>query len=290
MKFPSALVASTLVLSACASIEPQPPADQAGDAYELRFERITESSGSDSSRGSSQSRSTIVERVIAVREDGVELEFDFPAETSAEDRARNWQLPARVRWSPGRPLELLNVAELESRIQEWLKFAELPEEACGRWYFTWNAFKVECDPYSVLELVEAYNIRRDGMWEGAAFRDVGALEAVPLQSVSRSPDREVFVAEMAVDPEFVRRERAEGDVVVAEIVGDEPLDFETALQTWTDRPVSGTIRTEIETNAEGRVVKRTQVVDVDVTFEDGSTDNETTTTTIKRTRIAGSEG
>ena len=64
---------------------------------------------------------TLVERVIALRDSGVELEFDLPEGTSAEDRTRNWQFPARVLKSSDQPLQLLNGAELEARVQDWLK-------------------------------------------------------------------------------------------------------------------------------------------------------------------------
>ena len=61
--------------------------DRLGDVQESRLESVTLTSGNCSS-GSSRSVETLIERVIAVRGNGVELEFDLPEQTSAEDRAR----------------------------------------------------------------------------------------------------------------------------------------------------------------------------------------------------------
>ncbi len=47
--------------------------DRVGDRYEIRLESVSETSG-DRSSGSSRDVTTLVERVIALRDDGVELE------------------------------------------------------------------------------------------------------------------------------------------------------------------------------------------------------------------------
>jgi hypothetical protein len=96
-----------------------------------------------------------------------ELEFDLPRETSLEDRARDWQFPARVFASSNRPLQLLNRLELEARVRSWLKRGGLTEALCGRWVFTWTGFKIECDPNSVLEMLETYNLRLSDLRDGA---------------------------------------------------------------------------------------------------------------------------
>src|SRR5207253_9149447 len=68
------------------------PAPRAGDVHEIRVERNMEETSSDGSSGSSHDLDTMIERVIALRDDGVELEFDLPAEATREERAAVWQL------------------------------------------------------------------------------------------------------------------------------------------------------------------------------------------------------
>ena len=140
---PSGLSFCTLALLAVSSVQPclaesgPQYTDRVGDVYDIRLERESEQTGNGSS-GSSRTRMALIERVIERREHGVVLEFDLPPEMSAEDRAREWQFPARVFKSWDGSLELLNSAQLETRMQAWLERGGLDRTACGRWIFTCN--------------------------------------------------------------------------------------------------------------------------------------------------------
>jgi len=115
-----------------------------GDEYEINRSYETSQQTSDGlSSGCSRGRDTILERVIGVREAGFELEYDLPREATAEDRARSWQFPVRVFKPSSGPMQLLNRSELEVRVGGWLKAAGWTRAVCGRWIFTWNAFRID---------------------------------------------------------------------------------------------------------------------------------------------------
>ncbi len=194
--------------------------DRVGDLYQVRLERLSETAG-DRSSGNSRDVWTLTERVIAVHEGNVELEFDLPQESSAADRARSWQFPARVLLSPTDALRLLNESDLEARVGAWLQSGGLTREMCGRWIFTWTAIKIECDPQSVLGMAEPL-VRPNALRDGTPYSEMGMREPGLLRA-SPGTDGATFRAELQVDPDAVRRQRAETDVAVAEMLGNAPL-------------------------------------------------------------------
>lgn len=250
--------------------------DRAGDAYEIRLVNTSETSSDNGSSGSSRSGGMLIERVVAVHDDGVELEFDLPPETTAEDRAREWQWPVRVLKAGDGSLRLLNTPELEARIGAWLALGQMTREACGHWIFTWNAFKIECDPQSVLATLRPYDLRLGDIRDGDPYTERGGLGPTLLRMESNGPEGFTFIAETPIDPEFVRRERAESDVVVAEIMGGEPLALEAALQARSADQVTGTITTTLATDSQGRIVRRTTVTRM-TTEADGAVERLTST-------------
>src|ERR1044072_2485748 len=94
MKLAAAIIALLWQASGALAREP-PPGPRVGDVYEIRSERVSTRQSADGS-GSSHDRDSIVERVIAVRDGGVELEFDLAPDATAQDRAASWQFPVRV--------------------------------------------------------------------------------------------------------------------------------------------------------------------------------------------------
>lgn len=234
--------------------EPPQFEDRAGDVYEIRLESASQTSGERSS-GSSRDISTLAERVIGLRDGGIELEFDLPDGTSAEERARSWEFPARVLKSPGKPLQLLNAPELETRVHAWLASGGMTEAACGRWIFTWTAIKIECDPHSILHRLEPLDFRLADLRDGAPYSEAGTMGLVPLRAVSVTPAGATFVAEMEIDPETVRQGRAAADVIVAEISGQPPLPLEDARRTHALERISATIVSTLETDSTGRLTR-----------------------------------
>lgn len=278
-------MAALLVQTGDAAAQQLRSPDRVGDAYEIRLRNTTESSSDDgSSSSNSRSGGQLIERVLAVRDDGLELEFDLPPDATAEERARDWQWPARVLKSPDGSLQLLNAPELEARIDAWLVLGNMSREACGHWIFTWNAFKIECDPQSVVSTLAAYDLRGHELREGALYPVQGGLEPATLRMESTSPVGSVFVGETPIDADAVRRERAEADDVVAEIMG-EAKTLEAALDSRAGEQITGTITNTLTTDAEGRLTARTTVTRLIITEVDGVVERSTSTQTVQRRAI-----
>jgi hypothetical protein len=276
-------VLAPLLLSA-APAQPEPPGDRVGDRYELIRSYETSSESSKGSSGSSQGHTALVERVIGIRPDGLELEYDLPESVPAEDRASDWQFPVRIFWPNGGQPQLLNRAELEARVDGWLKKGKMTRAACGRWIFTWNAFKIECDPQSAIGIVQAYDLRSPDLREGALHREKEALAPAPLTRRSEGPNGSIFAARMEIDPVLIRRGRAETDVVVAEISG-KPVTLEAATEARAKDGISGTISVTFVTDPAGRAIRRTKVVKLETRKADGSTETETLGETVERQRV-----
>jgi len=282
---PQYLLALIALLSqpVAASAQVTQPGPRAGDVYEIRrVSDMTQSDGNGSS-GSSHDADMLVERVIAVRDSGVEVEFDLPTETSAEDRARQWQFPARVLRPPQGPLQLLNAPELTARVDRWLALGSWTRAMCGRWIFTWNAFQIECEPQSVVAALAAVELRQDDVRDGATYRDpVGRGEAV----LRREAGSAAFVAELAVDSDVLRRQQAESDAVLREIMGDRSPALRAAREARAPRRTSGTVRIRFERDDAARTLRRTRVLTLETERMDGVRENRTVTETVERQLVS----
>src|SRR5690349_12646524 len=97
MRHASTLVAAALLLASMHAVAQGAVSatPKVGDEHQITKRYETASQDSRGGSGSSRGNDAILERVIAVRDGGLELEFDLPKDATAEDRARNWQFPAR---------------------------------------------------------------------------------------------------------------------------------------------------------------------------------------------------
>lgn len=256
------------------------PSAQIGDAYEITLTKDTSQQRPIGS-GSSHDVDSIIERVISVHPDGLELEYDLPKSENGDARAQSWQFPVRVFKPVGGPAKLLNEPELEARADGWLKAAGLPRSACGHWYFTWNTFQVECDPQSAIRMVEAFDLRSIDVRNGASYQAPGASSPGTLTEQTSGPDGSVFVVNLLVDPESVRRERAQADFVVGEIMR-KPVTFDEALQRHKSEDISGNITVKFKTNSAGELIRRTTVVEEKIKSSDGQSETNTITETLQR--------
>lgn len=263
----------------------QTPLDQprAGEIYEIR--RVVDSTSTSTemmgSSGSSHDEDALVERVIAVGDAGVELEYDLPSGTSADERASDWKLPVRVLRPPHGPLQLLNGAELERRVDRWLTGGGMTRQACGHWIFTWNAFQIECDPQAAIPMLESFILWPDELRDGASWQQEGGRAPAALRLERPGPGREIFVARMEIDPEAVRRERIHSDIVVAEIMR-RSLTPEAALQAHAAERISGTIVITFEIDAVHHLRRRTTVTELEVRGADRQSEHRTVTETVER--------
>jgi hypothetical protein len=267
------------LISWAAAAHAVPVQAAAGEVYEVSLEYQTSSETSDQSSSSSNGRDTLIERVIEVTPEGLALEYDAPAEPELpHGRQDQWQFPVRVFKPLEGPMRLLNSAELEARIEQWLEHTETPRSACGTWYFTWNAFQIECDPQSVIEALERFDLRPARLSDGAMLDDPIALAPSPLVAAA---DGRSYVVEMYIDPDAVHRERAQSDVIVAEIMG-KPVTFEDALNVRAAEDVSGTITITFAVDAAGNVRRRTRVTKLETRQSDGVVESSTATVAVER--------
>lgn len=281
-----ATLGALLSLPNAACSESPPSAPKVREVYEISKKYETTSQSSDGSQGTSSGLEAVLERVIAVQGGGVELEFDLPKEATAEDRARSWQFPVRVFRANDGSMRLLNGSELERRNDEWLKAAGLTRAACGHWIFTWNAFRIDCDPESAIKLVEAFDLRSARIREGASYKDTEARSPGTLTRKSADPDGATFAVVMEIDPDAVRRGRAESDVAVGEMT-QKPVTLDAALRERAKDEVSGTISVTFDTDSAGNIQRRTRVTSIETKRPDGKSETQTVTETVERRSVPG---
>lgn len=258
------------------------PVLRIGHTFQITSDRETEEHGNrdDSQRGTSTDRDSYVERVTASRPDGVVLEYDLPADGTSDDRASNWQFPFQVLKARDGTLRLLNAAELSVRIDRWLKAAGMPRAACGRLIFTWNAFRIDCDPQSTIRWLSTVTLP-ERLETGTSFTDPDARAPTTLRQVSA--DR--LVATLAVDPAAIRRQRAQTDVGVAELM-HKSLTLDAALKAHEAENVTGTITITFDLDQAGRATRRTRVKTVQIAWPNGRIDTQTSTDTLTRAPLA----
>ncbi|MDB5722581.1 MAG: hypothetical protein JWP15_3199 [Alphaproteobacteria bacterium] len=265
--------ASALLLAAAPQGQASP--QSAGDTFVISLARDTAQSSA-GSQSSTHDQDSIVERVIRVRAEGIELEYDLPGDADPDSRAAQWQYPVRV-FQPGQGArQLLNRAELEARRDEWLRGANLTRESCGHWIFTWNAFRIECDPQSAIDALQPFILDGTGLAEGAAYRDRAARAPGKLGRIASG-----YRARMDVDPETVRRERAESDVAAGEIMR-KPVTLPAALAARAKESVSGTVTVSLDVEPDGQLLRRTRVTRVEIRRADGEVETDTATETVER--------
>ncbi len=250
-------------------------AQQAGDTFQILRQHQTTQQSEGSSSTSSNS-DAVIERVTAVRADGIELEYDVPQGSDG-----GWQFPVQVFKPVQRPLQLVNAKALETRVDAWLQQGGMTRAACGHWVMTWNAFRIECDPQSVLKTIEALQLEPETLREGALLSMPGARGSVPL---AKKGERRL-TAELAVDPEAVRRERAEGDMATAEINGQK-LTLDAARRARAGEAISGTITVTFDLDGGGHAGRRTTVTKVQIKGADGRVETDTATEILERQPMA----
>lgn len=276
-----AKTAALLLPIAAASVAPAPVAPHPGDAHAITRVADTSQRSGEASSGSSHDSDALVERVIAVHNGGMELEYDLPDDTKPEERAQTWQFPARVFRPFGGRLRLLDPERLQARRDAWLKRAKISPAMCGRAIFTWTVIRIECDPQSVTKTIEAFGIDPDTPRDGALLTDPHAKGATPLRRIASGPHGATFAVTMVVDPDSVRRDRAEVDLVVAGITG-KTVTLAEAQRKWASATVSGTMTITFETDAAGRAWRRTHVTHLTIGERDQPVEDRTGTVITER--------
>ena len=280
----SALVALLLTVPTTAKAESRTSL-RVGETYEITRVRDSASEGPNGSSGSSHDQDTLIERIEAVRPDGVEVLFDLPKDTTAQERRQTWQFPARVFDPFEGPAKLLNALELEKRVDDWLRWGKMTREACGHWFFTWNAFRIECDPQSVIETVQTFDPKLPELRDGAVYRDAYASAPALLTKKSAGSAGATFTASLAIAPKVVQRDRAQADVAAGEITR-KPVTLEAAFAERAKEAVSGTIEVTIDVDVSGKWSRLTKVTKSKTEKPDGNVESETVTETLQRRLIS----
>lgn len=255
-----------------------------GDVFEIRNEYTTSQSSGDESSGSSSGHTTMIERVIDVRTDGVVLEYDLPQETKPIDRSRQWQFPARILRPVVGPISLLNSAALEARATDWLKRAKLARADCGRWIFTWNAFRIECDPESAIKIVKQYDLGNERLVAGVRYDDVQATQSGFLDKGIVTAEGTQFAVSLPLDADKVRREMAESDMIVAEIMR-KPITLDQALGAQKKKDIAGSLSITLDVLPSGQLWCRASVTKVRIAEASQKIETRMVTETIERRKI-----
>ena len=141
--------------------------------------------------------------------------------------------------------------------------AALTPAACGRWVFTWNAFRIECNPDAVLETVQSFDLEENDLCEGSFYLAPDAAAAAVLTRVVGSAEP-TLTATLTVDPNAIRRKRAEADLILAELNG-KPLTPNQAQSAHAGDVITGTIAVSFVLDAAGQVAERRTVTQTTVT-------------------------
>lgn len=133
----------------------------------------------------------------------------------------------------------------------------------------------------MLATLRAFDLRVRDLHDSAAWQDVDGRMPAPLRQKSTGPTGATFMAELALDPDAVRRQRAESDIVVGEI-SRKPITLEAALRAHSADEISGTISVAIEADAAGQVRRRTKVTRQKIKDSSGRVETQTVTEILER--------
>lgn len=282
------ILAALILLAGMTHGEPFPAGTSTEEVHQVSKSYETVQLSSNGSSGSSRGRNVLVQRVISRTDAGVELEYDLPGESTAEERSRSWQFPVRVLKPVDGPMQVLNWPELDERLDTWLQAAGLTRTHCGQWIFTWNAFRIDCDATSVISMIEGFDLGHVGLREGQVYSDGAAREPGILERVSHGPEGSRFSVVLEIDTDKARRARAESDVVVGGFIGQE-VSLESALGKRSGQALSGTITVTIDADTAGMPWRRVRVTELRIKTADGVTESETVKETVER-RLVSSGG
>lgn len=285
-------LAAVTLLAAPALAAVFPAGERVGDAWEIRLEAKGEAFSTELARKTTTT-GVYIERVVAVGKDSIELIYDFPAGETAERRAQEWRLPARVRRDRDGTVTLLNAPELQARANAWLQREGFTKADCGRWLASKtpagdaNYTKVMCDPYSIMKLVRRYDLRFANTNDrGGDVNEPDTLEGAYVIQRSKEPTGVSYYLIAQFDPEIVRRRLAEEDVRNARAEGDAETLVNSALLRHARDRIVGAVSGTYETDAQGQVTRKQRTVVYTVERPDGVVFASTEAETMTRRKIA----
>jgi hypothetical protein len=235
----------------------------------------------DGEGGTSFDRDAILVTPIPGETDGSTAIYDLPPTSSEAERSSNWHLPAIIRVQPDGSRTLVNETELAAKVDPWLERGGYTRETCGHWIFTWSAFKIDCDPLSVLAIAEEFDLGPIDLQVGRPVTIKGATASGKVKLARSSATTKTYIVNYTLNPDFIRRTRAESDVVVGQIL-KKPVTLEEALAGQGRQSISGEISDQFETDQTGRIIRRTTTTTIVTVGEDGKGRTSTSVRTLER--------
>ena len=126
-------------------------------------------------------------------------------------------------------------------------------------------------------------MRTPNIQHGKPYKQIGGLGESKISADGEGD----LIATFAVDARAVRNQRAESDVVVAEIMGGERLSFDTALRRRADEEISGTIEVRFNLDSDRRLSEKVTRTDLTIRTKEGEEEKSSITATLSRSLIEG---
>lgn len=260
-----------------------------GDKFLLIERYETSSESDDGSSGKSSGGGALTEEILEIREDGWVVRYGLPDDASEQQRLRQWQFPAKIFKSSDGDWQILNEEMIIGRRDAWLSQSEIPKEACGSYYFTWNVFKIECDLHSAISIARSYD---DGFCDFRSRSSIDLpLAAMPVSLKVRENGLGGFslIGKAPVDANFIIQGNAESDVAVAQINGDK-LSYADALAEQQKGKVSGDVNITIFVGSNGCLKKKITVSEIATIDANGVSETRKVINTLTREKITPSDG
>lgn len=252
---------------------------RAGDVFQIERRYVTENHSTDGSSGPSSGSDVVEIRVVSTDETGTIFELDHASGVDAASRERNWTYPARI-WRPRNgPSQLLNGDELTGRLNAWLTRANWTREMCGRLLFTWNLFRIECDPASVLPEFDAW-FPEDPV-DGGDYQHPLALHTAQLTLLDNAQLGFSLAANLPMDAALAMSADRKTESTVVELLGREPH------RRRVGRLIDGSIYVRYDVYPDGRGWRRSELVLRSTKSSDNIISSQAELTTLTRRRITG---
>ena len=247
----------------------------------LQLEYETSSVSSDGgSNSSSSGRQSLIETVVRNTDDGVVLRYDLPRDEAGNAKTGFWYFPADVLEKPDGSLELLDVDSVKSRIDHWLTQRNIPREACGLWTHGGGfPYQVDCNPNSILDQIEAFDLRIPALDAGAEFPHAMANSPGILERLT-APRTGYFVT-VSIDQQKARSEEAKNALILAQMLKQD-LSREQAESDAAQTDIRGSIRMQFDLGPTGSVVRLSNRTSVVVKNPDGTSETRTSLVTVER--------
>lgn len=262
------------VLSHCLTAIAQ-PVDRVGDLYAIEIRYFQEST-IDGSTGKSSSQFALLERLKAISEQGVELEFDLAENASVAQKEQTWQLPIRVVLTNDGELVLANRAEIEDRLERWMNARSIEPTSCGDWSVTWDATKIQCDPASALELISEAVLSTADFVEGREVYHVAGVGSSRAIKV----DSDFYYAEFPINVNYISGRLLEEQLAVRQMLQEgqvEEIGFDPDS-------IKGDLRIEFRKSNDGAVMDKKVRLSYEVQLNSGKIRRDILETKLKKTR------